>query len=136
VFPATAILRDEHRLILRAIDLLDLGAAARGGRVPADAWWGALSQWPRSFADRNHHAKEELHLFPALARSGIPIIGAPVGVMLEEHTEARRADRRAERARWGASGRGGATVRPAAARSHPDGERARVPDGGCGARPR
>jgi len=86
----TQTLREEHRLILRALSLLEeaAGRLDAGGTVP-EIWWERLLAWLRDFADRNHHAKEEEHLFPALAEAGVPAAGGPVGVMLDEHMEGR-----------------------------------------------
>ena len=86
----TETLRDEHRLILRALNLLRLGTARLedGGRLPS-GWWEDLLEWLRAFADRSHHGKEETHLFPALVQAGVPSAGGPIGVMLEEHAEGR-----------------------------------------------
>ena len=86
----TETLREEHRVILRALVLVDVatGRLSRGRPLP-EGWWSALLTWLRGFADMNHHAKEEQHLFPALAHAGVPAEGGPVGVMLEEHTEGR-----------------------------------------------
>lgn len=86
----TQTLREEHRVILRALVLVELAAdrLSGGGALPS-GWWDALLEWLRAFADRNHHAKEETYLFPALAEAGVPAAGGPVGVMLEEHTEGR-----------------------------------------------
>ena len=86
----TDVLRDEHRVILRALRLLDAGTdrLAGGGALPAN-WWERVIQWFRAFADRNHHAKEERYLFPALAKAGVPAEGGPVAVMLAEHAEGR-----------------------------------------------
>ena len=102
-------LREEHRVILRALVLIEVAAARlSGGRGLPDGWWEELLEWLRAFADRNHHAKEEEYLFPALAQGGVPAAGGPVGVMLEEHTEGRaliramaegHVDRRMEAAR-------------------------------------
>ncbi len=87
---ATQLLREEHRVILRAIGLVETAAARLDdGRPVAEAWWVELLEWLRSFADRNHHAKEEEHLFPALTQAGVPAAGGPVGVMLAEHAEGR-----------------------------------------------
>ncbi len=82
----TAILRDEHRVILKALDILDATAArlAVGDAIP-EALWSALLDWLQGFADARHHAKEEQLLFPALIRAGLPSPGGPVDVMLEEH---------------------------------------------------
>jgi hemerythrin-like domain-containing protein len=107
--PAMAILRDEHRIILRGLEVLE--AAARrvgaGGSLP-DGWWDELIEWLVAFADRSHHAKEELGLFPALITAGLPSGAGPVAMMLEEHVAGRdlvramRAGDAAERARAGA----------------------------------
>lgn len=87
---ATEVLRDEHVLILRALDLAETAAARlASGSGPADEWWSALVAWLRGFADRNHHAKEEQALFPAMASAGVPTEGGPIGVMLDEHVEGR-----------------------------------------------
>ena len=83
--PPTQILRDEHRVILRALELLETAA---GRAVPA-GWWEQAIRWLRAFADVNHHAKEERYLFPALAKSGVPAEGGPVEVMLQEHVQGR-----------------------------------------------
>jgi hemerythrin-like domain-containing protein len=86
----TQILREEHRVILRALVLLEVAAGRlEAGRALPAGWWERLLEWLRAFADRNHHAKEETHLFPALTRAGVPAAGGPVGVMLEEHAEGR-----------------------------------------------
>lgn len=86
----TDILRNEHRVILRALVLLEVAAArVSAGQPLRDALWDELLDWLRTFADRNHHAKEEQHLFPALGEAGVPAQGGPVSVMLDEHTEGR-----------------------------------------------
>jgi hemerythrin-like domain-containing protein len=86
----TDILRAEHRVILRSLDLLAAGAErAEGSGAPSEAWWQAMLAWLRGFADRNHHAKEERSLFPAMIKAGLPSEGGPIAVMLEEHVEGR-----------------------------------------------
>ena len=105
----TEVLRQEHRVILRAIVLLEVAAARLGaGQTLRDGLWEELLEWLRAFADRNHHAKEEQYLFPALGEAGVPTQGGPVSVMLEEHAEGRAllqamaagpAERRVEAAR-------------------------------------
>ena len=86
----TQTLREEHRVILVALDLLERGSGrlATGGALP-DGWWPGIIAWLRAFADVNHHAKEERYLFPALAKAGVPADGGPIQVMLEEHVQGR-----------------------------------------------
>jgi hemerythrin-like domain-containing protein len=87
---ATGVLRDEHRVILRALLSLEIAAGRleAGDALPAQLW-AAIVDWLRVFADRNHHGKEEDALFPAMIRSGLPMRGSPVDVMLEEHAQGR-----------------------------------------------
>ena len=86
----TDVLRDEHAIILRGLDVLE-AAARQGedGHGPPEAWWGDVLAWFRVFADRNHHGKEETALFPAMVKAGAPAEGGPIDVMLEEHAEGR-----------------------------------------------
>jgi hemerythrin-like domain-containing protein len=76
----TDVLRDEHVVILRALDALERAAARLmgGGAVP-ESWWDEIGDWLRDFADRNHHAKEEQSLFPAMVKFGVPSEGDPSG---------------------------------------------------------
>ena len=87
---AMDLLRDEHRVILRGLVLLESAAdqLATGEGLPG-GWWERLVGVLRAFADMNHHAKEERHLFPALVKAGVPPEGGPVAVMLAEHAEGR-----------------------------------------------
>jgi hemerythrin-like domain-containing protein len=83
----TAVLREEHRVILKALDVLEAAAGRlAAGEGVSDESWQALLDWLRVFADARHHAKEEHLLFPAMIRAGLPAEGGPVDVMLEEHT--------------------------------------------------
>jgi hemerythrin-like domain-containing protein len=87
---ATDILRDEHRLILAALERLEAAAARlEPGDEPPKPPWSELLEWLRVFADARHHAREENLLFPAMIKAGIPPRGGPVDVMLEEHAEGR-----------------------------------------------
>lgn len=87
----TEILRNEHTLILRALDLLAIAAdRLELGAVVPDASWSKLLAWLGVFADQNHHDKEECGLFPAMIEAGVPPgPGGPIGVMLEEHRRGR-----------------------------------------------
>jgi hemerythrin-like domain-containing protein len=87
---ATTQLRHEHEVFMRALALLERFAPRPGAGAPVDrAALGWLVDFFRTFVDRCHHAKEELHLFPALERHGVPRNGGPIGVMLLEHEEGR-----------------------------------------------
>ncbi len=87
----TQILRDEHTLILRALDVLEAGAArAAGAGALPERWWSEVVDWLRRFADRTHHRKEEDLLFPAMVAAGMVREAGPIAVMLQEHEEGRR----------------------------------------------
>ena len=106
---ATAVLRAEHVMILRALDALEtLASREAGDEAPPPGAWTALVEWLRTFADLRHHAKEERLLFPALEAAGVPGPGGPIEVMLEEHERGRallRAMREAPAAGRGARAR-------------------------------
>lgn len=86
----TETLREEHAVILRALDVLESAARRQTGGAPVpDGWWEEIVHWLRTFADRNHHAKEETSLFPAMVKAGVPSEGGPIGVMLAEHVQGR-----------------------------------------------
>lgn len=80
------ILKHEHRIIERALRGLD-GVCVRiesGSSVPPAALLEFVG-FITTFADRYHHGKEEMHLFPALERRGITRAGGPLGAMEHEH---------------------------------------------------
>ena len=87
---ATDVLMAEHRGIERMLDLAERAAArlARGQALPEAVFVDAATFF-RNFADRCHHAKEERHLFAAMAERGIPVQGGPIGAMLAEHEQGR-----------------------------------------------
>ncbi len=86
----TEILRDEHRVILGALATLERAAdRLEAGGAPPAGWWEQMLDWLRAFADRNHHAKEERSLFPAMVKAGVPAEHGPIAVMLEEHVQGR-----------------------------------------------
>jgi hypothetical protein len=60
----TAILVEEHELILEALDAREnrLDALEQGG-VPDRAYFGTMVEFLRTFADACHHGKEERLLF-------------------------------------------------------------------------
>ncbi len=85
----TGMLREEHQLILRVLDvvqsLLEKGDA---GEWDFDAWDDCVAFF-RLFADACHHGKEEDLLFPELEARGMPRDSGPIAVMLSEHKQGR-----------------------------------------------
>ena len=81
-----AILRQEHQVILRVLDVLEnlLDTGHTEGEPSHEALAQCL-EFFHLFADVCHHGKEEDHLFPVLEARGVPREGGPIGVMLEEH---------------------------------------------------
>ncbi|MFV1998971.1 MAG: hemerythrin domain-containing protein [Acidimicrobiia bacterium] len=86
----TAVLRDEHQLILEVSNALDqlLRDAAGGASLDYDTV-GTCITFFRLFADACHHGKEEDLLFPELERAGLPHDTGPIAVMLSEHEQGR-----------------------------------------------
>ena len=90
----TETLKHEHQVVLlvltgaeREADAIKGGAAVRAEKVEQ------MVEFFKNFVDRCHHAKEERHLFPALAAKGFPPESGPVAVMLHEHEQGRAAVR-------------------------------------------
>lgn len=88
----TEVLTAEHRVIEQVLDCLEriVQTCRSSGRLDRDAATKALDFF-RNFADRCHHGKEEVHLFPAMEAHGFPQQGGPTGVMLTEHEQGRAA---------------------------------------------
>ena len=87
---ATEILSSEHRVIELVLNCLEaiVRQAKSAGRLDLPGAQDAIAFF-RNFADRCHHGKEEVHLFPALEARGFPRDGGPTGVMLYEHEQGR-----------------------------------------------
>jgi hemerythrin-like domain-containing protein len=86
---ATQFLIQEHKLILRALDVLDAMAerTEKTGKIePRDV--DKLLDFLRWFADAHHQAKEETILFPAL-KAAAGSQGRPVEHMSLEHAQER-----------------------------------------------
>lgn len=82
----TDILKEEHVLILEMLRVIEAACAKmESGGQPDIARLATMIDFIRNFADKCHHAKEEMLLFPALEKAGIAREGGPVGVMLHEH---------------------------------------------------
>ena len=81
---ATGVLRREHQLIVRMLDVLEALIAQGAERMPLDDLDRTLAFF-RLFADACHHGKEEGLLFETLAEQGFPREEGPIAVMLHEH---------------------------------------------------
>jgi len=91
----TDTLRHEHKVVLLVLTGAEREAneLRQGGEVHAETITQMLDFF-KNFVDRCHHAKEEQHLFPAMAQRGFPAEAGPVAVMLHEHELGRAAVRR------------------------------------------
>jgi len=100
----TQILENEHRVIEQVLDCLDKIAdrCETDGRLDAESAREAVDFF-RNFADRCHHGKEEVELFPLMHARGFPQEGGPVGVMRIEHDQGRAFVRGMEAAIEGAA---------------------------------
>ena len=87
---ATRILMEEHRIIERVLNALQVAAerVSRGEDMRPEFFLNA-ALFIKNFADGCHHRKEEGVLFIAMNDSGMPTQGSPIGVMLAEHEQGR-----------------------------------------------
>ncbi len=86
----TAILKEEHTLIVAMLQVIDAACAKLESGEPANTeHLAGMIDFIRNFADKCHHAKEEKLLFPALEAVGISRENGPIGVMLAEHIAGR-----------------------------------------------
>ena len=88
--PST-VLKQEHKVILRVMRVLRtlVARSGSGDGFELDSLKQCVGFF-RYFADACHHAKEEDLLFPVLESRGVPKEGGPIGVMLYEHSVARK----------------------------------------------
>ena len=86
----TQILKDEHALILEALDAIERKLSALEGGASTDrAYFEKAVQFLRTFADQCHHGKEEDLLFKSMVDRGFPRQAGPIAVMLYEHDAGR-----------------------------------------------
>jgi hemerythrin-like domain-containing protein len=79
----------EHKLILRALDVLDsMAASAEKHKNIHEGDIGFMLDFLRWFADAHHQVKEETILFPALKRAA-QAQNRPVQHMMHEHEQER-----------------------------------------------
>jgi hemerythrin-like domain-containing protein len=84
---ATADLRREHEIILRALIVLERAGRRWVARQPVDeAVLNDVVALLRRFAEQCHHGKEENHLFPSMKAKGIAAEGE-IGRLLAAHSE-------------------------------------------------
>jgi hemerythrin-like domain-containing protein len=95
----TAVMVEEHKLILRMIALLEKNVElVVAGRFADWNFFLDGVDFIRNFADRFHHAKEEDVLFKALVANGMPEQNSPVAAMLMAHDQGRAFVRGMEQA--------------------------------------
>ena len=83
---ATDTLMEEHRVIERVLEVLQVGAdKLESGEPIRPEFFLDAADFIKGFADGCHHKKEEGVLFPKMEQQGIPSQGGPIGVMLSEH---------------------------------------------------
>ena len=87
---ATIGLSEEHRVIERVLDALEMAASKlESGKSVSPEFFLSATDFIRGFADGCHHKKEEGVLFPRMNELGIPYEDGPLGVMLAEHESGR-----------------------------------------------
>jgi hemerythrin-like domain-containing protein len=86
----TEVLEREHRFIEKVVAacLATAEEIDAGGAIDAD-FLRRITEFMRSYADKCHHGKEEILLFPALVRKGVPMTGCPIGALTAEHVQGR-----------------------------------------------
>ena len=86
----TDILMNEHRLIEQVLNCLEkiLDQCTAEKKLDTKSAKQAI-EFFRTFADRCHHGKEEVQLFPVMQANGFSGGCSPVVVMLREHELAR-----------------------------------------------
>jgi hemerythrin-like domain-containing protein len=88
--PPTQILKDEHALILEALDAIERKLSSmEAGSEPDRTYFEKAVRFLRTFADQCHHGKEENLLFKAMVDRGFPRQAGPIAVMLHEHETGR-----------------------------------------------
>lgn len=91
---ATNVLMDEHRVIERVLNSLEIAARQlENGQPVRPEFFLASTDFIQGFADGCHHHKEEGVLFTRMEEQGISLDGCPLGVMLAEHALARQYTR-------------------------------------------
>jgi hemerythrin-like domain-containing protein len=88
---ATQMLEEEHHLIQQVVgSMAALADRMYQGEIAEEETLVDLVDFMRIFVEGCHHDKEENHLFPLLARKGVPVAGCPIGVLSHEHENSAR----------------------------------------------
>ena len=86
----TQVMTDEHQLILRMIELVEINTGLmEQGQFRNWQFFLDAVDFIRNYADRFHHAKEEDVLFIALIKNGMPEKQSPIEAMHMEHDQGR-----------------------------------------------
>jgi hemerythrin-like domain-containing protein len=94
MFQPTQILRDEHEIILRGLDLLaDFSEKLNDGVPVAPDKLDSIIEFFRLYADKTHHGKEEALLFPAMVAKGFSYETGPIHCMMADHEQNRTLTR-------------------------------------------
>jgi hemerythrin-like domain-containing protein len=87
---ATEVLMQEHRVIERVLDALEIAAGQlERSRPVRPGFFLEAADFIAGFADGCHHRKEEGVLFGAMIESGAPSEGGAIAMMLDEHEQGR-----------------------------------------------
>jgi len=83
---AVDVLLAEHRMIARMVSVIETVAARldAGDEVPARVLVDVMD-FSEHFTSNCHHAKEEHHLFPILAKHGMGPDSSPIAAFREQH---------------------------------------------------
>jgi PAS domain S-box-containing protein len=81
------LLMQDHEITEKVFAAMDNAFASKDGPPPALV--AKMHEYLRGYLDRCHNMKEEQHLFPLIEKRGVPRQGGPLGVMLQEHEQAR-----------------------------------------------
>jgi hemerythrin-like domain-containing protein len=80
-------LRNEHKVILRVAKRMEDAVQGPVDKPVPYAFLTAACEFMRTYADRNHHGKEEGALFDIMRRN--PRLGGMAAILQEEHVDGR-----------------------------------------------
>ena len=81
------LLSTDHETTEKVFAALEQALATPAGPPPHVV--AGMLDYFAVYVDQCHNVKEEKHLFPTIERLGVPRQGGPLGVMLQEHEQAR-----------------------------------------------